>query len=125
MWIMDGIYEVTVAIDTNSTILYNFINGDTFGEQESVPSTCGADNGFGGFNRTYEVLETNAIIDAVCFGGCVDCEPIVEPLTVDVTFQVNMQDQTVSANGVHLAGNFQGWDAASTEMTDVDHGRYL
>jgi 1,4-alpha-glucan branching enzyme len=117
---LNGIYEVTVAIDTNSTILYNFINGDTFGEQESVPSTCGADNGFGGFNRTYEVLETNAIIDAVCFGGCVDCEPIVEPLTVDVTFQVNMQDQTVSANGVHLAGNFQGWDAASTEMTDVD-----
>lgn len=34
-----------------------------------------------------------------------------------VTFQVNMQYQTVSANGVHIAGNFQGWNPSATPMT--------
>lgn len=34
-----------------------------------------------------------------------------------VTFQVNMQYQTVSPNGVHIAGNFQGWNPSATPMT--------
>ena len=42
------------------------------------------------------------------------------PPTVNVTFQVDMQNQTVSENGVHLAGSFQGWDPGATEMTDSD-----
>jgi 1,4-alpha-glucan branching enzyme len=117
----DGIYEVTVAIDTNSTVLYTFINGNTFGAgQEAVPSTCGQDNGFGGYNRVAEILESDITLDVVCFGECTDCEPIVEPLTVDVTFQVNMQNETVSAEGVHLAGNFQGFDPDATPMTDAN-----
>lgn len=37
-----------------------------------------------------------------------------------VTFQVNMNQQTVSPNGVHLAGVFQGWNPGSTLMTDPD-----
>ena len=39
---------------------------------------------------------------------------------VNVTFRVNMANQTVSANGVHLAGSIQGWNASSTPMTDAD-----
>lgn len=33
-----------------------------------------------------------------------------------VTFSVDMQYQTVSTNGVHIAGNFQGWNPAGTPM---------
>ncbi len=46
--------------------------------------------------------------------------------TCDVTFQVNMQNEVVSGDGVHLAGNFapEGqpgyWDPAGNEMTDGD-----
>ncbi len=117
---LDGIYEFTAAIDTNSTIQYAFINGDTFGGQELVPGACGVDNGFGGFNRNFEVLEADAVLDAVCFSECADCVPIIEPLTVDVTFKVNMQNETVSPNGVHVVGSFQGFDPAASEMTDMD-----
>ena len=42
------------------------------------------------------------------------------PPIVDVTFQVDMQNQTVSGDGIHLAGSFQGWDPGATEMTDPD-----
>ena len=30
--------------------------------------------------------------------------------SVDVTFMVDMQYQTVSNDGVHIAGSMQGWD---------------
>lgn len=41
--------------------------------------------------------------------------------TVPVTFQVDMNNQTVDpALGVHVAGNFQGWDPAATVMSDDD-----
>ena len=47
--------------------------------------------------------------------------------TYDITMQVNMKGQTVDANGVHAAGNFQAaagfagdWDPATTMLTDTD-----
>ncbi|MBT4383346.1 MAG: T9SS type A sorting domain-containing protein [Candidatus Marinimicrobia bacterium] len=38
----------------------------------------------------------------------------------NVTIQVDMSTQTVSANGVHIAGSMQGWDPGTTELTDSD-----
>jgi len=42
--------------------------------------------------------------------------------TVEVTFQVNMQYEEVSIDGVYLGGSWQGepWDPASIEMLDID-----
>lgn len=37
-----------------------------------------------------------------------------------MTLSVDMTYQDVSAEGVHIAGNFQGWDAGATMMTDDD-----
>ena len=34
-----------------------------------------------------------------------------------VKVSVDMTGQTVSANGVHVAGNFQGWNPGSTPLT--------
>ncbi|HHE37634.1 MAG TPA: hypothetical protein ENL20_03560 [Candidatus Cloacimonetes bacterium] len=38
------------------------------------------------------------------------------PPTYDVTFQVDMQHQTVSEDGVFLAGSFNGWNPTATPM---------
>jgi len=38
------------------------------------------------------------------------------PPTYDVTFQVDMQHQTVSEDGVFLAGSFNGWSSTATPM---------
>jgi Bacterial lectin len=41
-----------------------------------------------------------------------------------VTFQVDMSQMVISPNGVHLAGDFQGWDPATYQMTDIGGGIY-
>ncbi len=43
---------------------------------------------------------------------------------VNVTFQVDMSQMVVSPLGVHLAGDFQGWDPSLTLMTDMGGGIY-
>jgi len=45
-------------------------------------------------------------------------------LAVQVTFQVDMQYQEVSADGVHIAGGFQGWDPSANECTLVSDAVY-
>ena len=44
----------------------------------------------------------------------------VQAQTVPVTFSVDMNNETVAAEGVHVAGNFQGWDPAATMLSDDD-----
>jgi hypothetical protein len=39
---------------------------------------------------------------------------------VNVTLNVDMENVTVSDDGVHVAGSFQGWDAGATALTDDD-----
>ena len=39
---------------------------------------------------------------------------------VNVTLNVDMSNVTVSDDGVHVAGSFQGWDPAATPLTDDD-----
>ncbi len=56
-------------------------------------------------------------------GIFVDDFEITETDGVQVTFQVDMQNQTVSGDGVHIAGSFgadgyANWDPAGIEMTD-------
>jgi len=41
-----------------------------------------------------------------------------------VTLTVDMTNEMVSADGVHVAGNFQGWDPAATPMTDNMDGTW-
>ena len=40
--------------------------------------------------------------------------------TVLVTLSVDMSNQDVAAEGIHVAGDFQGWDPAGTMLTDDD-----
>jgi 1,4-alpha-glucan branching enzyme len=107
----DGIYTYTASLEEGSSVQYKFINGNDWPQAESVPGACSS-----GGNRSYTVGSSNATVDAVCFGKCYNC---VGPQ--NVTFQVNMSTQSVSANGVHIAGNFQGWNPSATLMTDPDN----
>ncbi|MBL0316165.1 MAG: hypothetical protein IPP69_10440 [Flavobacteriales bacterium] len=116
----DGVYEYTASVEANTTLSYVFLNGNTYAGQETVPAACGVDNGFGGYNRSLAVVDVDLSADTVCFGTCTACEIIVEPTTVDVTFYVDLNNETVSPNGVHVVGSFQGWIEDGSPMTDVD-----
>ena len=103
----NGIYAVTLNLLSNDTIEFKYINGNDWAGLESVPAGC-AQNG----NRFLIVPLENTILDVVCFAGCSSCSPPVQ-----VTFAVDMAEQIVSPNGVHIAGNFQGWNPATCLMT--------
>ena len=108
-------YAVTVTLTSGEYYEYKFINGNTFGEAEAVPEECGVPDGFGGFSRYITAPENDTTLVAACFGECDTCGP--PPVEVNVTFRVDMANEEVSADGVHIAGDFQGWDPGATEMT--------
>ncbi len=101
-----SVYAVTVDLPTGD-YQFKYINGDSWGQDENVPEECAA-----GGNRFINLTEST-VLEAVCFGSCDACASQM----VDVIFQVNMANETVSEDGVHIAGSFQGWDPGATEMT--------
>ncbi len=108
----DGTWSYTGSFYTTQRLEYKFVNGNMWGEDESVFAACSV-NG----NRTYCVGTVSAAVSA-CFTACGPCDP------QSVTFNVDMSNETVSPNGVHIAGNFQGWDPAATAMTDNGDGTW-
>lgn len=117
--VFDDVYQAVAVLNPGSTVQYKFLNGPDFAGSESVPSECGTDDGFGGYNRSYTVTDLPESLPMVCFSDCAPC-PGVESYTL--TFSVNMAEQEVSAQGVFLAGTFNGFDASATQMTEVSPG---
>ena len=99
------IWEATVQLTTGDAIEYKFINGSSW---ESVPGECAQNN-----NRYLTVPGSNITLDAICYGTCLPCDLP----QVDITFQVDMTNVTVSGDGVHVVGTFNSWGTDSTEMT--------
>lgn len=104
VWLMPGTYE------------YKYVNGTATGQYEGVPGAC-AVNGNRGIT-----LAGDTTLSVVCFGSCSPCPAQVTPQ--NIRFQVDMSQQTVSPNGVHIAGNFQGWLPGATPMIDAGNGIY-
>lgn len=120
----DGIYTGTFQIQEGIGINYKFINGNDWPFQEVVPMSCGEGDGFGGYNRHYALGSEDVEMNPVCFATCYPCTIIQEPTLVTVAFQVNMSNQTVSPDGVHIAGDFNGWNTSSSPMTAMGNGVY-
>src|SRR6056297_2794796 len=113
----DEIYEVTVSLPAG-TYLYKFINGDDWGETAESPSSdCAIDDGGGNMNRQVVLPDQNRVLPVVMFDSC----------NAFVQFSVNMNQENVSANGVHVMGNFQeaagfsdNWGPAAIAMQDLN-----
>jgi 1,4-alpha-glucan branching enzyme len=120
--ISDEVYMITLTIPENTVYEFKYINGNTWDGAEIVPAECGVDNGSGGFNRVVNLGNMGLSLPEVCFSSCSDCPPPAEP--INVTFRVDLSQQTVAAEGVHLVGDFQGWSTDSTLMNDSGNGIY-
>lgn len=110
----NSIYSVTLSLQENVTYQYRFVNGNSISGVETVPSACGALNGTGQYNRQIVVPNHDTTYVPVCFSMCTHC-----PASVSVTFKVDMQNETVSPDGVHVSGTFNGWNYSQTLMTLV------
>ena len=54
----------------------------------------------------------------MCYGECVGCD--VEVTEYEVTFNVNMANETVAESGVYIAGGGNFGNPGDNEMTDPD-----
>jgi type IX secretion system substrate protein len=107
------VYKYIYQADTGESIEFKFVNGNAWGDDESVPGAC-AQNG----NRFINSIQADTLYPEVCYAACDPCA------TVTVTFQVDMSNEVVSADGIHVAGSFQGWDPGKTALTDIGNGLY-
>jgi len=110
------VWEVALDLNAGDIIEYKFINGDSWGQDEYVSGSCAT----GGGNRVITIPANDTILTAVCFGSCTPC---IVP-QVDITFQVDMTNETVSPDGVHVAGSFQEWDPAATLLSVIGNNIY-
>ena len=107
---MDGTWSYSFSSDTAATYQYKFINGNAWGSDEGIPSACAFEG-----NRQFTVDGAMGdVASTVCFNSCGACG------MTTVRFRVDMSDEEVSPFGVHVAGEFQDWDPAGTEMMDPD-----
>ncbi|MFN4932518.1 MAG: T9SS type A sorting domain-containing protein [Bacteroidota bacterium] len=114
----NGVYELTLNLDTTLSVQYKFVNGSIY---EAGNAACGVADGLGGFNRVLDVLGANTVLPTVCFNECSNC---VTPAFADVTFRVNMSSQIVSSQGVFLAGTFNSFSATADSMIAIGNGVY-
>ena len=110
-----GIYMATVSLDPGRDIQYKYLNGNAWGTEEAAPATCTV----GGNNRIFTVPAASDTLDLVPFNGCPN--PVA---TKRVVFRVDMGNETPSSDGVHVAGNFVGWNPGVAMMTDLGDGIY-
>jgi hypothetical protein len=126
-----SIYQTTLTLQENVAYQYRFVNGNTVSGLENVPASCGVANGTGQYNRQITVPNHDTSYAAVCFSMCSHC-----PASVLVTLRVDMQNQTLSPDGVHAGGTFNNWNYAQTLLTSpggtiysttltMDEGTYL
>ena len=122
----DNVFEATVELDAGDHE-YKFNNGGWDGTEnlDSVEdSTCTLTtvDGENTFVNRFFTLAAGAgdvTLDVVCFDSCDECE-VVEVPDTEVTFNVDMSEQTVSG-AVYIAGEtIDGWAGSTVELTDAD-----
>jgi hypothetical protein len=107
------IFGVTIPIVPGTDVEYRFVNGNTTGNYEIVPPNCGVPAEGGLFNRFSATPEMDSTLMAVCFSNCSEC------LTLrSITFKVDMRQEDISPDGIHLAGSFNGFNPSSVSMTN-------
>jgi hypothetical protein len=113
---MDNIWTGTFLIPGGQHEFKYTLDGWTVEETLMAGLPCVLTTG--GFTNRVMQVDGDSVLNLVCWESCDTC--VAEVPTVNVTFRVDMKNETVSTNGVHVAGSFQGWDPLGTPMTDPD-----
>ena len=117
----DGIWELTIELGAGS-YEYIYTTNGWDGSQAGAPigSECDflSTDSYGNYGFTID--GEDILLDLYCFGTCYD--ECVQPVPVDVTFNVDMNGEIVS-DGVFMIGSYQSivpWSQfiAPTQMSD-------
>lgn len=101
----DGIYSVTLALNSGDFHEFKYINGNDWPGQETPCDMCSNNT-----NRYLYVPFEDVTIPTVTLDNCA-----TEGVS-NVTFRVDMSGETIDPDGVHLVGYVNGWNPGSLEM---------
>jgi hypothetical protein len=68
-----GVFEFNASVTEGQLLQYRFVNGNNWNEAETIPATCGVDDGTGTLQRQWLVAQ-DAVLNTVCFGDCENCD---------------------------------------------------
>jgi hypothetical protein len=116
----DGVYSVTIEVNTPYTGNYTFTNGNC-PDWSCKENIAGQDCADGTWNdRLLSNITEDTVINT-CFAQCTtDGSCFVAENAYVVTFNVNMSNETVAETGVFLAGGASFGVAGDNEMLDED-----
>lgn len=104
------IYSIVVDVPAFTKYEYKFVNGDQFYDAEFVPEYSRV--GYN-FNDNRWIYVDSLADDTMMVGPILFAQNAPAGMNLMRVF-VDMMNETVSSNGVHVAGNFQGWDPQKT-----------
>lgn len=114
------LYSTVVDINAFQTIEYKFINDNNWGSgEEAIPTISkveSAANGGSNGNRWAYIdsMANDTTLLSFTFGGSAPAGKYA------VRFAVDMQKESrIDANGIHVVGDFQGWNPAGTRMVNL------
>ncbi|MGB1094411.1 MAG: T9SS type A sorting domain-containing protein, partial [Bacteroidia bacterium] len=112
LYAKNKIHEVILCV-ADGDYEYKFVNGNAWGKDESVPSSCATNN-----NRGVSVSAADVEAKLVCFGSCDACPGA--PLTkFKATFQIDMKKECNFEKVDIAGGKINGW-AGGDFLTDDD-----
>jgi hypothetical protein len=107
-----GIYSIVVDIPAPAKYEYTFLNGSQWYFVEAIPSESGVDYDFDNYRWIYvdEAGSDTLSSGAVKFSGNAPAGKYLVRVLVD------MQNQTVSTNGIHVGGSFNNWNTTDLRL---------
>jgi hypothetical protein len=113
------IYSAYFECDEKSVVEYKFINGNDWGSTEGVPAIAQKghkNNGESNDNRWFWTGSGSdtLTLPAFQFGKAAPAGQYAVRFAVDLA-----KEASVSSNGVHIAGNLQGWDPSKSQMANL------
>lgn len=111
-----NIYSIVVDIPAFAKYEYKFMNGDQFYEAEFVPLESRVGYNFNDNRWIYvdSLANDTTFVGAIRFGGNAPRDKKL------IRFYVDMANEIVSSNGVHVAGDFQNWNPVNTILYNFD-----
>lgn len=109
---LTNIYSIVVDILAPAKYEYTFLNGNQWYFVEAIPAESGVGYEFDNYRWMYvdSAGSDTLSLGALKFSGNAPVDKYL------VRFLLDMQNQTVSPNGVHVAGSFNKWNTTDIRL---------
>lgn len=115
----DGIWNITIAIPTGTTVEFKYSHDNWAGQETNNPAEPCTNGNTQFTNRVLVVPAADTTLGVVCWGSCGPCSGTAT--TANVTFRVDMNEFTGTFTTPEINGTFNSWCGNCAPMTDANN----